>query len=679
MSNKNSKISDIAKFLIKNEKVCLVIRGAWGVGKTCLWREVEKEIKEKNKEKQVVYIDLFGKESYKQILEEIVLKVNEICNERVKKICDKAKPLFQSLKGVTLGVMGVNAEINIDVSSIFSIFKKEDFKNIIVCFDNIERKSDKLPLDEILGLISLLKEDKFCNVVMIFDKDELDKRESNNQKEQKANSEQESSSGEAENSKTWYETYKEKVIDYEIPIENNDETARKIIEENLKWDTKEIKQEIVNLIFECFKQGFKFNNNNNLRLLIKLTQHIDYFNEHCFFKAQKEKPKEMFLKVLKLYYERMVLDIGEYYFLIPKDNLPKFPFGFNFYENFLNSLLELDEDCKTSAQRFFLKELDKESVTSLREIQENYTNGNLSDNQYAEWIKNIFQNTEKSFLVDDLTNGYDRYQILFKLCERIKKEELPQEYEIKEQYIISHTKKDNDSLNSTLKAIINEGEKYKQIYDECRNQHKTTDLDIKSFINRFDLKDKDFGRGIAVTFSPKDIVKYNNFPVNEIANVRQINEIVKVFQNNNEFCKIFSEYFSDKFSSDFVKEYNLENRLFQAYEEFLNKEEYKVKKEMIKERLEEKRTKEILNKEYKKYTENQNQDSPYKKFFEYFEEYMNRNNIPRVQSIIKDSLPQAYKEFCGKDENKEEKEKMEENLKKNPLTSIILKLINEEE
>ncbi|HDX3473044.1 TPA: hypothetical protein ROD47_001788, partial [Campylobacter jejuni] len=48
------------------------MNGPWGVGKTHLWKQVEKKLSKVNKDKKVVYIDLFGKESYKQILEEIV-------------------------------------------------------------------------------------------------------------------------------------------------------------------------------------------------------------------------------------------------------------------------------------------------------------------------------------------------------------------------------------------------------------------------------------------------------------------------------------------------------------------------------------------------------------------------------------------------------------------------------
>lgn len=285
MSNKNYKAADIVDFLIENENVCLVIQGAWGIGKTYLWKKgIEEDIKNKNKDKRVVYIDLFGKESYKQILEEIVLKVNGSHNEVVKKV--------SQLASNTIKLTGV-ANANLD--SIFSILKKRDFKNIIVCFDNIERKSNKLPLDEVLGLVNLLKEDKLCNVVMILDKNELEKQELNNQNKQEANNDPKPSDNELENPRNWYEIHKEKVIDYEITIENNDEVAREIIEENLKCDIEEIKQNVKEIILNYFKQEL----NNNLRLLIKLTQHIDDFNQYCFFKCYRKDKRKEFLGALE--------------------------------------------------------------------------------------------------------------------------------------------------------------------------------------------------------------------------------------------------------------------------------------------------------------------------------------------------------------------------------------------
>lgn len=392
MSNKNYKAVDIVDFLIENENVCLVIQGAWGVGKTYLWKAVAKKIKGQHKEKQVVYIDLFGKESYKQILEEIVLKINEIRDERVKKACDKIKPLLQLLKSVKLGVRGIN--INLD--SAFSIFKKEDFKNIIVCFDNIERKSDKLPLDEVLGLVNLLKEDKLCSVVMILNKDELEKlekQESNNQKGQEANNEQKSSGGETENLKNWYDFYKEKVIDYEITIENNDEVARKIIENNLKWDIENTKQEIIDIILNYFKQEL----NDNLRLLIKLTQHIDYFNKHCFSKCYENDKRKEFLGALEWYYKAMITEMKRYYSLPMKDE-EKFSGSFLYCKTFLSNLLKLDEKELQTLQKDFSEAIKNETRRLFGKKWQDYYFGNLSDKEYAKGIQNLLQNTKIMFL-----------------------------------------------------------------------------------------------------------------------------------------------------------------------------------------------------------------------------------------------------------------------------------------
>jgi mannose-6-phosphate isomerase class I len=53
------------------------------------------------------------------------------------------------------------------------LLDKQDFKDIIVCFDDFERLSSSMELKEVLGLISELKEQKNCSVVMILNEDEL--------------------------------------------------------------------------------------------------------------------------------------------------------------------------------------------------------------------------------------------------------------------------------------------------------------------------------------------------------------------------------------------------------------------------------------------------------------------------------------------------------------------------
>jgi hypothetical protein len=68
---------------------------------------------------------------------------------------------------------------------------KQDFKDIIVCFDDFERLSSSMELEEVLGLISELKEQKNCSVVMILNEDQL------------------------RDNKETLDKYKEKLIDYE--------------------------------------------------------------------------------------------------------------------------------------------------------------------------------------------------------------------------------------------------------------------------------------------------------------------------------------------------------------------------------------------------------------------------------------------------------------------------------
>ncbi|EOH0251035.1 P-loop NTPase fold protein, partial [Campylobacter jejuni] len=238
-----NKIDNIANFLNKKSKKCLAINGPWGVGKTHLWKQIEKKLSKVNKDKKVVYIDLFGKESYKQILEEIVFKIHGNYNK-----------IMNTFSQITTKIAKIKSAgtININPDAIFSFLKKEDFNNIIVCFDNIERRSDNLSLKEILGLVNLLKEEKECNVVMIFHKGELEEQDNNS----------------AINDK-----------------------------------------EVQNIIFECYQ-----NSCNNLRLLLRFVEHIIYFNKECFMKIKKEDySNEIFFGGLKMYYDILLNCIKKYY------------------------------------------------------------------------------------------------------------------------------------------------------------------------------------------------------------------------------------------------------------------------------------------------------------------------------------------------------------------------------
>lgn len=98
---------------------------------------------------------------------------------------------------------------NTDMDLVFKFFKKEHMKNTIVCIDDFERLSDKIPVQDVLGLISELKENKECSVVVIYNEDELFKNDNFNQENNKNKSE-------TTKEKIIFEKYKEKIFDFQI-------------------------------------------------------------------------------------------------------------------------------------------------------------------------------------------------------------------------------------------------------------------------------------------------------------------------------------------------------------------------------------------------------------------------------------------------------------------------------
>ncbi len=173
--------------LNRNEPLCVVIRGEWGVGKTYLWKEFTRE---KLKRKDYAYISLFGKHSIDDIRTDLTLQVSKF-----RKVAHALGEVLKATKPVSSHAGSVG--------SLLSLLSDKDIKNVIVCFDEFERMSPNLAREEVLGLISYLKENLECKVVLILNEEEIYKGEL----------------------KDIYDTYKEKIVDYELrlnpPVEEN--------------------------------------------------------------------------------------------------------------------------------------------------------------------------------------------------------------------------------------------------------------------------------------------------------------------------------------------------------------------------------------------------------------------------------------------------------------------------
>ena len=171
----NERLLDIFQL---NEGFVVALNGEWGIGKTFFWNKfIEDNFSDRIKDKEVVYVSLFGKETIKDIQADIILQIS------------KFGKLYEKLNSF----VGSSKYAGIDISSVLSITTKTDFKDIIICFDDFERKSDNLHSKDILGLISQFKEQKNCKIVMIYNQNEVHSDD-----------------------KKVVSDYKDKVIDYEL-------------------------------------------------------------------------------------------------------------------------------------------------------------------------------------------------------------------------------------------------------------------------------------------------------------------------------------------------------------------------------------------------------------------------------------------------------------------------------
>lgn len=196
-----------------------LIKGNWGIGKSFLWNKLT-EIN-KNKKINFIKVSLFGVESI-EILDR-KLKV-----EYLKKD-SRVKEGFQQ----TLKIMNkkfANGQVDILPFITFS-------ESFIICFDDVERKSEKLSLKDLMGYIENISIKSTVFILM-------------NEKKLKDDADYES-----------YIEYKEKLIDYEYELT---EISNEMCKNVLSYSNLEsiYKLEIIKV--------FQSHNQSNYRTLIKI-------------------------------------------------------------------------------------------------------------------------------------------------------------------------------------------------------------------------------------------------------------------------------------------------------------------------------------------------------------------------------------------------------------------------
>ncbi len=163
----------------QNKPVAIAINGEWGIGKTYLWKNELAPLIRKELKKNPIYTSVFGKKDEQAIIEDLVAQF--LSAEK-----QKTNPIRNIINGILSFLsMHFGVKINVNVDFLFKMLKKEHMENTIVCIDEFERLSDKIPVQDILGLISELKEHKGCCVIAIYNNLKLFTDETQNEQKRK--------------------------------------------------------------------------------------------------------------------------------------------------------------------------------------------------------------------------------------------------------------------------------------------------------------------------------------------------------------------------------------------------------------------------------------------------------------------------------------------------------------
>lgn len=173
----------------------IALSGKWGTGKTHLWGEVVKESDDENV-KGALYVSLFGLSGIDQLKRKLIESVAPGAQAHPR-IWEAAKQAVTSgikvLEGFHKG-FGALGDLNLLLLAPLMLRER------VIVIDDIERKHEKLGIDEILGFIDEYTQRNNARFVLILNDNQLAKRE------------------------VW-ETLREKVIDQELRLLTTPEEA----------------------------------------------------------------------------------------------------------------------------------------------------------------------------------------------------------------------------------------------------------------------------------------------------------------------------------------------------------------------------------------------------------------------------------------------------------------------
>jgi hypothetical protein len=186
---------DALSKLLQNDSLRVIaLSGEWGTGKTYLWNDIRKHSADPLT-RQAIKVSLFGVRSIADLKMRFIEEYLQISGGAAKAV-KAAKDYFPAVQAIAKIFTSRFAALD----EALLVLAPTVFSNRLLVLDDIERRHRDLNIEEVLGFIDDCAWTRGCKVMLILNSDQLKERD------------------------VW-ETFREKVIDYEIRLDTSPQEA----------------------------------------------------------------------------------------------------------------------------------------------------------------------------------------------------------------------------------------------------------------------------------------------------------------------------------------------------------------------------------------------------------------------------------------------------------------------
>lgn len=161
-------IYEIIKKIEQLSYNCILFDGSWGIGKTYAVTEALKE------QDNVCAISMFGLQNSQQIYHEVMFQ-SALKNSKAGKAAEVASDILDGIASIWKSVSTakeVIQSVTKEKELFFLLSRSFDSLHIIV-IDDLERISDKVNLEEVLGIVEELKKCNYVKIILVANTKEL--------------------------------------------------------------------------------------------------------------------------------------------------------------------------------------------------------------------------------------------------------------------------------------------------------------------------------------------------------------------------------------------------------------------------------------------------------------------------------------------------------------------------